>query len=501
MAAADVVTERAYGNWRRPRSAGLFDLGMLGTTILLLGMIAVIVTMMVFGILPALILAVVVAVFLGSLLVRDRHGHSGLSRAAETIGWMRTRALGAHLYRSGPLGRTPWGTFQLPGLLAATRLSEWRDSLNRPFAVLHVPSTSDYCVVLATEPDGASLVDPEQVDSWVAHWGAWLAALGSEPGLRGASVTVEAAPDSGVRLRREIETHVDDQASAVAQAMLREIVETYPEGSATIRAWVTLTFYATARSTGRRRSAEEMGRDLASRLPGLTQGLHATGAGAARPVGAQELCEVVRVAYDPGAARLIESGKAHGQRPELRWSDVGPSAAEARYDHYLHDGAASRVWSMTGAPRGEVFASVLQNLLAPHSDVDRKRVTLVYRPLDSARAARIVEQDKRASDFRATSTKTPTARALADQRHAEQAAREEARGAGLVNFGMIVTATVTDAERLPDARAAIDTLSTGARVQLRPVYGSQDSAFAAGLPLGLVLPRYLKVPTELRESM
>ena len=42
-----------------------------------------------------------------------------------------------------------------------------------------------------------------------------------------------------------------------------------------------------------------MGRDLAARLPALTQSLHATGAGAARPMSAQELCEVVRIAYDP----------------------------------------------------------------------------------------------------------------------------------------------------------------------------------------------------------
>ena len=66
---------------------------------------------------------------------------------------------------------------------------------------------------------------------------------------------------------------------------------------------------------------------------------------------------------------------------------------------------------------------------------------------------------------------------------------------------MVVTATVTSAERLPDARAAVDNLSTTARVHLRPVYGSQDSAFAAGLPLGLVLPRHLKVPTQIQEAL
>ena len=501
MAVAEVQTARTYGNWRRPTSPGLIGLGSLGTAVLLVGIIAVIVTMMALGVLEALAVGAVLALFLATLLVRDRHGRSGLQRIAGRIGWMRTRALGANIYRSGPLGHTAWGTFQLPGLLASTRLSEWRDSYGRPFALLHTPSTADYTVVLAAEPDGASLVDADQVDSWVAHWGAWLAGLGNEPGVHAASVTVEAAPDSGIRLRREVEMHVDHEAPAVAQAMLREVVETYPEGSATVKAWVALTFSAAARAGGRRRTPAEMGRDLASRLPGLSQGLHATGAGAARPVTAQELCEVVRVAYDPPTGRLIEAAKAAGEPVDLRWSDVGPAAAQAGYDHYRHDGAVSVSWSMSAAPRGEVYASVLAQLLAPHRDVDRKRITLLYRPMDSARGAHIVEQDKRSADFRATSTDRPTARMIADQRAAEQAAREEARGAGLVNFGMVVTATVTGNDRLPDARAAIDNLSSTARIQLRPVYGSQDSAFAAGLPLGLVPARHLKVPTEIRESL
>ncbi|WP_194908322.1 SCO6880 family protein [Quadrisphaera sp. INWT6] len=499
--------ERTYGNFRAPRSAGILGLGTVGTAVLLAGMVAVIVTTMFVGILPAAVLAMVVAAFLGTLLVRDRHGRSGLARVVARAGWAATRLQRAHLYRSGPLSHLPWGTHQLPGLLAASRLSEHTDSYGRRFALLAVPSTGDYTVVLAAEPDGASLVDSEQIDSWVAHWGAWLAALGNEPGLHGATVTVEAAPDTGIRLRREVETNLDPDAPELARAMLTEVMATYPAGSASVRAWVTLTFSAATRPGGPRRSAEQVGRDLAARLPGLSAGLHATGAGAARPVSAAELCEVMRTAYDPHAARLIEQARSAGVETDLRWSDVGPVAAQAGYDRYRHDGALSTTWSMTSPPRGEVFATVLAQLLAPHHDVDRKRVTLLYRPLDAAKAARVVEADKRAADFRLTSAARPSARAQSDQRAAEQAAREEARGAGLVNFALLVTATVLDtdaspaSERLPQARAAVETLAATARVALRPVYGNQDTAFAAALPAGLVLPRHLRVPTEIREFL
>ena len=492
---------RTYGNWRRPTSPGLWQLGALGTGLLLFFMIIEILLMATAGLVPALVGALIGGVAFLVLTVKDRHRRSIAQRVTARVAFRRHRKRGHNLYRSGPLGQLPWGSFQMPGLAAPSRLSEWTDSYGRKFALIHVPSTGDFTVVFSTEPDGASLVDAEQVDSWVANWGAWLANLANEPGAIAAAVTVETAPDTGTRLRREVEAHVDPDAPLVAQAMLREVVDTYPEGSATVKAWVSVTFAASVRAGARKRTPEEMGRDLASRLPALSQSLHATGAGGARPVTAAELCEMVRVAYDPQAARLLDAARAAGESPQLQWGEVGPATAEEHYDHYRHDSAVSVTWAMSSAPRGEVYSSVLRDLLAPHRDVDRKRVTLLYRPLSAARAAHIVEQDRRAADFRATASPRPSARAQIDQRAAHQAAEEEARGAGLVNFGMVVTATVTSSDRLPDARAAIDNLSAAARVLLRPVYGSQGSAFAAALPIGLVLPRHLRVPQEIRESL
>jgi hypothetical protein len=277
-------------------------------------------------------------------------------------------------------------------------------------------------------------------------------------------------------------------------------MDTYPAGSATVRAWVSLTFSGAGGKGVQRKAAGDMARDLAARLPGLSQGLHATGAGAARPLSAQELCEVVRVAYEPKAARLIDAAYSARTVPRLSWEEVGPAAAQASWGCYRHDGAVSVSWAMTGAPRGEVQSSVLYQLLAPHRDVDRKRVTLLYRVIGAAAAARIVENDRNAAMFRA-SGKRPTARVLREQRSAELTASEEARGAGLVNFGLVVTATVADEDRLSMAEAAIDALAATARIQLRPMYGAQDSGFLVSLPLGLVLPQHLKVPAEIRGAL
>ncbi|MFS0795731.1 SCO6880 family protein [Microbacterium sp. 1P10AE] len=492
---------RSYGNWTKPKTAGLLGLSALGTAILFVGAgFAVLVTMF-SNIVNGVITGVIFGLFLLTVAAKDKHGQSLLMRATTRAGWMFTKAKGTHIYRSGPLGRAEWGTVQLPGLAAGSRLTEWRDSYNRPFALVQVPATSHYTVVIGTEPDGAALVDREQIDAWVAEWGMWLASLGDEPGIEAVSVTIETAPDTGTRLRREVTSRIDDNAPEFAKRLLGDLVDRYPAGSATIKAYVAITFHAAARTGGRKRTPDEMGRELASRLPGITQGLTATGAGTSRPLSAQQLCEVIRIAYDPAAARLIDEANAAGEPPELYWPEVGPTAHQAGWDTYRHDSALSVTWMMSGAPRGNVPSSVLSRLLAPHRDVARKRITLLYRPIDAAKAAAIVESDVRAASFNLTTSNKPTARNMTAARAAMATAAEEAGGAGLVQFGMLITATVLDASQEADAKAAIDNLSATARLRLRLVHGSQDSAFAAALPLGLVLPKHLRVPGEVREQL
>lgn len=491
---------RTYGNFRKPASAGLMGLGTVGTAFLLFAIIVMVVLLMLRWYIPVAIWVVGSLSVLVAIAFKDVHGRSGGSRLATAFGWLGTRRRGAHLYRSGPLGRTAWGTCQLPGLLASTRLHEAGDSYGRRFGMVEHTSVGHYAVVIGCEPDGSALVDPEQIDAWVAAWGQWLAALGQEAGLVAAAVTVETAPDTGARLRQEVTSRMDEGASDLAKAMLSQVIATYPTGSAQVRAWVALTFDGRT-LTGKRRDPDDVARDLGSRLPQLTQTLSSTGAGPARPLDAQALCEVVRVAYDPAAARVLDEIHSQGHVPDLTWDEVGPTAAQASWDHYAHDGAWSRTWMMTNAPRGEVFSSVLTRLLSPHGDVDRKRVTLIYRPLDSAVAARVVEADRRAAEFNATSTTRPSARAAASVRAARATAEEEAKGAGLVNFGLLVTATVTDPELADDARAAVESLGATARLLIRPVYGSQDTAFAACLPLGMVLQSHTVLPTQLRSAL
>ena len=354
--------------------------------------------------------------------------------------------------------------------------------------------------MIAAASDGAALVDASEVDNRVAHWGAWLADLGHEPGLLAASVTIESAPDTGTRLRREVERNLDQRSPRLAQDVLASIIDTYPRGSAAMACYITLTWSTSPRlSSGKRRSIAEMAIHIGQRLPGFTRTLGATGAGAARPMTTNQLASCCRISYDPASDCAVE---VTTPAPcGIEWTDAGPVAAQESWDHYRHDSGVSASWFMAKAPAGHVFSNTLAQLLAPHPDIVRKRVTLVYRPHDPASAAKTVERDRLDARFAASGKKFGRARDAISKTAADKSAEEEAQGAGLVRFGLIATATVLATSDLELAGVAMENMGNASRITLRPAYGCQASAFAATLPLGLVLPSHLRVPQVVREML
>ena len=158
--------------------------------------------------------------------------------------------------------------------------------------------------------------------------------------------------------------------------------------------------------------------------------------------------------------------------------------AVAQWDHYRHDSGLSRTWVMSRPARGYVQSGVLRKILEPSRDVQRKRVTIVYRPLDAAKAPGAADADVNRAAARVENTPRPTATARRELRAAQQVADEEASGAGLLDFALIISATISSDE-LDDTSSAVQALAASSRLLVRPAYGAQDSAFALGLPLGL----------------
>lgn len=494
----EAVPRPTYGNWRRPRRPGLGPLGLVGTFGLFGGLVATLLASLI-SLHAAIIVFVPALAFLAPLAIRTQDGRNVYQLITLRIGWWRRKAKGAHLYVSGPVSPRPGGRFRPPGLLNKITAAEGRDAYDRPFGVLHHANRNEYTIVLGCYPDGGSLIDPDQVDVWVALWGEWLARLAHEPGLRGVSVIVETAPDPGTRLANEVLPRIHPDAPPAARAVMEEVVERYPSASSEMHTYVTLTYGSPA---GVKRKKEDMITDLAIRVPGLLSGLVAAGGGAAYPLSAERIAEVVRVAYDPAVAADVLNARAQQGGTGLVWDDAGPAAAVENVNSYQHDSGVSRTWLLTLAPRGSVRSSVLRGMLEAAPATRRKRIALFYRPIASATSARIVEADRRSAQFMATSGKGMVqARAASEVRAAEQTAAEEASGAGLVEFSLMLTVTVDSVDEIADASVTVRNLTAAARVQMRPADRMQAAAFSCTLPAGILPWEQTLIPHELQEAL
>lgn len=479
---------RTYGQWRLPKGAGLLGLGTGGTVMLFVGIIAVLIGILIDARL-GLVVAVVVAVVIAPLLVRVG-GRTGAHAMAARLVWWSGRRARQDVYRSGPLSVVPGGTARLPGLLAPSMMLHAQDAYGRSFGLIKLPWAHHYTAVLRCNADGAALVDTEQIDVWVANWGGWLAALAHEPGIAGVSVTIDTAPDSGQRLRSEVTRLLHPGAPELAAQVLQQAAASYPAGSAQVATRVAITWGPTMVS-GRRQDSD-IAAEIGHRLPGLAEGLARTGAGAAVPMTAQALAEMVRVAYDPACALDVDAARENGSSG-ISWAEAGPIAAQEFCGSLRHDSGVSATWCMEEAPRGTVLSGVLTQLLSPHPQLPRKRVTLLYRPYHPGDAVRIVDSDVRDAMFNATKNARAKARATADLRAAEQSADEEASGAGVVRFSLLLTVTVPTGAQLSATEAVVRTLGATARIRLRRAYGSQSAAFAGSLGVGVLLPHYASV--------
>ncbi|WP_225854769.1 SCO6880 family protein [Micromonospora sp. ALFpr18c] len=433
----------------------------------------------------ALITAITGLLVLAPLAIRI-NGRTGFQVITARVAWWLARSRRHHVYISGVASRVT-AAHQLPGVLARSEVYEVETGRSGLVAVVVVPQSRHYTVTLRCAPEGMDLVDQAVIDARVGHLASWLAALSREPQLVQAQVTIETTPDPGTRLATEVAATSRPDAPALALQVLNEVVESYPAGSATVDTRVSLTYTA---PPGRSMSHEDVCREVAARLPHLHAGLTgATGDGII-PMSARGLASVVRAAYDPAAALDLARDTQH--TPD--WPQAGPVATRESWDSYRHDSGISRTWCLVEAPRGVVYSRLFSRLTDPDPQLLRKRVTMIYRPYSPGEAARLVESDKRDARFLAAKKHRPSARDLTDLAAAEQAAEEEATGAGVVRFTVLVTATVADETQLDEATGVIRARAGEARLALRPMYGCQAAGFAAGLPAGVVLPTHATIP-------
>ncbi|WP_018134021.1 SCO6880 family protein [Acaricomes phytoseiuli] len=501
MAESKVYESPTYGNWRKPAKSGYKSFSGVATVIMFGGLVIAVLAAMV-NLVAGLVVAAVTGGALLALSVRDRHGKTIVNKVGEGLTGARLRASGSRVHNAVMV---PGGKARLPGIAAAIEAVDVAAPNGTVFALLRntAARVKTFTVVIGVDPDGGSLLDLADRDVQVARWGDFVSRFGEEDGLIGAAVVIESAPDTGHRLAQAVTSSIVDDAPALSKAVLAEAIDTSSTGNHRLSGFVTLTFSPRGKLANR---PEQYMAALANRVPGFVARLAGTGGEAGRALSASEIAERVRIAYDPVVQDSIDQAHLDETPPVFSFKEAGPVATQRGFDTYRHDSGLSKSWVMTDAPRGHIYADRLAKLLGPHPDVARKRVAFLYRPVEAGSTAALVEKDLNAALVRVNGNPRPTARHQAELAHARQTAHEEATGAGLENFSVIVTATVmpgsVDGDELERAVIAVEsTLAPSAKIRLRPAYGAQDTTFAASLPLGIILPEQAALPAYIREAM
>ena len=229
---------------------------------------------------------------------------------------------------------------------------------------------------------------------------------------------------------------------------------------------------------------------LGHRLPEIQRRLTATGAGQCHLLDGQALCEVIRVAYDPACARYMTP-----DRPTVMvWSGVGPVRAINHWDHYQHDSAVSASWSMSNV-LGRVNADGTRPAAAAAPGDHPQTGQPDLHPAPAGRVAADRVEGPQGRRVPGDGGQETVRRGPQGPQAAEVTATEEAHGNALVDFAVIVTATVASAASLPDVDAVIDSVGPASRLLLRRENGGHAAAFAQSLPgIGLVTAAHSVIP-------
>lgn len=497
-----MASNTTYGGWFRPPRGGFMQWGKpltyAGFGVLLIGMLFAMIN-------PLMALGVIVP---GEGIVvwlarRDRQNRNSLEKHVEKHAARVARSSGRSLWRSGLLSPVDGGVTSLPGVLSKVELVEALDGFGEPFAVVHHGFTGEWSLMLACQPQGAALVDDDIEDSYVAGWADLLESLASEQGITQVAVTVDTSPDSGLRFKSILRKQMVEDAPELAVRAMAQIMDVYGSGAARSEVTFTVTFKPLD-AKGRFAPRDEALRQIALLIPDLLTRLGSAGAGTPRLLDMDQVARMARGAYDPVSQDTLTenrerlesfvSGESDEPVQSLAWADAGPVAAEAGWDWYRHDSGLSRTWEMVDPPQSNVTSSRLARLLLPQIECDRKRVTVVFHLVTPAMSSFLAEQNQIKASNALGQKKHTSSSSLRQAEKAERQADEEADGAAMVFFGVIVTATVLGGEdeqsRFDRMCRAVEMAAGSAKINLRTCYAAQDSGFAVSLPFGLNVRSY-----------
>lgn len=376
-----------------------------------------------------------------------------------------------------------------------------------PFAGLEVVSAGDpehpvavvvntgrgratYTAVMAVSGGDFAMINGADQERRLAAWGEALSGLG--------------APGLGISRVQWVERSGPERADAAASWAARH--RTVAASSPAAQSYAGLL--SKARPEARRHdvwlaiqvSPRRCDPALGSSDPGLEEVLAAVDLAARRinsaelttpgAVGPGELGEVLHALIDPDYARALASNPRHLRSvgSPLPW----PAATETPWGAFRTDGTWHATYWLSELPRRPVGAAWLSPLLLS-AVAGVRSLSVVMEPLSPAKAARRAEREVFENDADAAQRdRLGFARTARRERERAQAATREEElvsGYSLMRFVGLVSVAARDRKALAEACREVEQAAGQACVELVRLYGRQDLAFVASLPLCAGLAR------------
>lgn len=480
----DATDLRLYTLGEESQRTGMFGLPMRATIIAGIAFIVAMLVLMQGGLGAGALIALLAVAYLVPAVMRI--GNRTLYEVAQMrLQFWRAQAAGSTIYRSGPNSRVPGGRYRLPGALAKTELHVGLDVAGNDFAMIRDRALNQYTILMNAAPRGQEPLTVADRNDMTAEWGAWLAELSLNDDVVAATMTVESYPTTGQDLMAAVRDSVDESTPEIARRIQAESAVEFAKGKLVTRSWIAVTFKAA--TAMQRKDPEAMATDLGFRLPGLYQRLDYAGV-SATPMSPEDAVGLAMRCYRPDLEEMITGTRLAQEPLGVDWDDSGPATAVARWNSYQHEDWVSRTFEMAAPPAAAFPDHVLRPLLEPKSDIPRKRVTLMYRPIPAGDGVRSVEKEHTDAVNGANKTRSVGKAAAGLRLERTDAARQAlARGGQLGEYSLLVTMTLRDPELLDQGAAIVGQLGNRSQLRLHSSNGQQDAAFAAGLGIGVLL--------------
>lgn len=478
---SEVAQPRTVRFGRRPARGVLLGLGMLrvGTLGAALGLLTA--AVYVRGVPGVAITAPIWLLLVASALVSVA-GRPVVEWAPIVGHWLLRRALRQNVYRVRPLKPRPAGTLALPGDAAGLRVY---DDATSGAAMIHDPHARRLSVVLRVEHPAFVMLGAADQNGRSERWGRVLAGLCQSGRIARVQVLEAAVPDSGRGVADWWSAHGVADGSGPATAYAELVAEAGPtaERHSTLLP-ISLDMHAARRAIraeggGLRGAAAVLRHEMST----INEALHAADLSASAWLDGGELAGILRVAFDPSTATVLDQGDVGHIL-----ATAGPLGVREHWDHVQVDGAFHTVLWISEWPRSEVPIDFLHALLVRLSGVHRT-VSIVYEPLSVRQALAQIHKERTGHATDATLRQRTgqledfaTTQEWAD---VERRERELVSGHGDLRFAGLIAVSAGSRDQLVAAQARVQQAAMQSGCETRVLYGQQAQALvAAALPFG-----------------